>query len=203
MTPSELAIVVPIVTAAISFLAAVVAVVTGQTLSQRFQRRADERRWEREDFLRRRTRSEEMARDAITHLSAAADLVGWTAGYVRGEAEAGKRQYVAADSSEVSALCQPVRRAALEINDDTIRTHLEKACDLLPNSDSIQGFGAPHPARIAWAVEHTSELLVSAFLRGVPLPDPLPESHARAFKVFDSGYSAMEDLWAEFEDEED
>ena len=202
MSPSELAFVVPIVTAAISFVAAVVAVIVGQTLGQRFQRQVDERRWEREDALRRRTRSEEMARDAITNLSRAADAVGWTGGYARGEAQRGKRQYVAPDSSEVASLCEPVRREALEIDDDDVRTHLEKACDLLSNSPHLRNWGGGHPARIGWAVETTSEAVVSAYLRGVKLPDPQPVALSLAFKTFNTAYSAMEDMWSEMEEDE-
>jgi hypothetical protein len=203
VSPSDLAVVIPIVTAAISFFAAVIAVVVGQALGQKSQRQADERRWEREDKLRRRTRSEEMARDAITTLSRAADVLGWTAGYARGEAEKGKRQWVAPESGEVSSFCEPVRRDALEIDDDTVRTHLEKSCDLLPNSPHLENRGGGHPARVAWAVETTSEALVSAYLRGVALPDPLPDAQAKAFKVFASAYSAMEGMWAELDEDDD
>jgi hypothetical protein len=203
VSASDLAIVIPIVTAAISFLAAVIAVIVGQALGQRFQRQADERRWDREDKLRRRTRSEEMARDAITHLLRAADVLGWTAGYARGEAEKGKRVWVAPESGEVSTLCEPVRRDALEIDDDVVRSHLEKACDVLPNAPHLENWGGGHPARVAWAVETTSEALVSAYLRGVALPDPPTEVQAKAFKVFAAAYSAMEDMWAELEEDDD
>jgi hypothetical protein len=189
--------------AILSFLAAVVAVVVGEVLGQQFQRVSDERRWNREDALRRTTRSEEMAREAITNLSRAADLVGWTAGYARGEARDGKRQYVAPDSSEVWLLCEPVRRNALEIDDDRVRGHIEKACDLLSSGLHLDSWGGAHPARIGWAVETTSEALVSAYLRGVGLPDPLPEVQARAFKVFNSSYSALEDMWAELDEGEE
>jgi len=54
VTNEQLVFVVPIITASISFVAAVVAVVIGQLLGQRFTRRADERRWDREDTARRR-----------------------------------------------------------------------------------------------------------------------------------------------------
>lgn len=203
MTTSQLAVVVPIVVAAISFFAAVVAVVVGQLLGQRFQRSADERRWDREDVLRRRTRSEEMAREAIGNVAKASELLGWTAGYARGAAVGKERTYIAAPQGDVSDLCRPIRRAALEIDDEAVRTHLDKVPDLLGNASAIQGQGAPHPARIAWAVQETSEALISAYLRGVALSTPLTETQARAFKTFDDGYSAVEDLWDMLEDEED
>src|SRR4051794_9929593 len=67
---------VPLITAAISFVAAVVAVVAGQVIGQRFQRQADERRWFHEDEARRRLLGEECAREARKALTAAAKLYG-------------------------------------------------------------------------------------------------------------------------------
>lgn len=201
VSQSDLAVVISIVAAAISFLAAVIAVVVGQTLSQRFQRNADERRWQREDALRRRTRSEEMAREAIERLTDAAVHVGWAAGYARGEAAGQGRTYVAPGVNDVVELTRPVRRAALEIEEEAIRAHLEKACALLVNGNAAQGFGADHPARGAWAVERTSEEIISAYLRGVPLPTPASSSQPEQWKVFSAAYSAVEDLWGFYEKE--
>ncbi len=154
--------------------------------------------------MRRRTRSEEMARQAIESLSNAAQVVGWSAGYARGAAAGLEhRTYVEANSEDVSALCRPVRRAALEIDDADIRRHLDKACDILVNSSAAQTLGARHPARIGWAVQQTSEALVSAYLRGEPLQVPHPDALAKQFKVFNDAYSALEELWRQFEDEDD
>jgi hypothetical protein len=193
-------IVVPVVTASISFVAAVVAVVVGQELGRKSQRITDEARWKREDALRRRTRSEEMAREATDWLAEATELVGWTAGYARG-ADGPKRTYVGANLQDITARCRPVRRAALEIDDEPIRRHLEKACDVLESSGVIQQFGGPRPGSTAWVVQQTSELLVSAYLRDTTLPSPLPELHAKFFKRFDRAYAALEDYWSDWEDE--
>jgi hypothetical protein len=203
VSPNDLLIVVPIVVAIISFLAAVVAVVIGQLLGQWFQLSADKRRWLREDAVRRRTRSEEMARQAIEEIAKVVDFVGWSAGYARGKAAGREQTYVPAPAAEVSELCRPIRRAALEIDDDAVRAHLDKVCDVLPNGPIAESVGGPHPARAAWAVQQTSEALVSAYLRGVPLPAVRPELLALQFKVFDRAYSAVEDVWSMYDPEED
>ncbi len=206
-TPGDLTpIVIPIVVAAISFLAAILAVVVGQLLTSRFQRSSDERRWGREDALRRRTRSEEMAREAMERLAKASDEVGWTAGYARGAAQGkSQRTYVEPQLDDVSALVRPVRRAALEVDDPFVRDHLDKSCDVLVNGSAARSMGAPHPARTAWAVQQTTESLISAYLRFEPLPVPpnVTPDQDRPWKVFNQAYAALEDLWAEYDDEEE
>lgn len=90
VTNEQLVFVVPIITASISFVAAVVAVVIGQLLGQRFTRRADERRWKREDTARRRLRGEEATLEARKALRKASSLfeAGWdAAGYQPGRWE--------------------------------------------------------------------------------------------------------------------
>jgi hypothetical protein len=144
-----------------------------------------------------------MARQAIERLSLATQLVGWTAGYERGAAKGGDRHYVPANLDEVVALCSPVRRCALEIDDPGVSQHLEKACDLLPNANPARDFGGPHPAKTAWAVQQTSEALISSYLRGVPLPEPVPDAQATAFRLFERAYSAMRDLWGTYDDGDD
>lgn len=192
-----------LVAAALSFVAAIAAVVVGQILTQKFQQDADKRRWEREDVLRRRTRSEEMARQAIEHLAKVTDLVGWDAGSRRDADAAKGGHYVEADGEEITDLCRPVRRAALEIDNDAIVQHLEKSCDLLGSNAAARMFGAPHPARTGWAVQKTCETLVSAYLRDRPLDADRSDAEARAFRIFDTGYSACEELWSEYEHEDD
>lgn len=133
--------------------------------------------------------------------------MGWNAGRARAAERGAVRSrsrsgdYESASTDEISTLCRPIRRCALEIDDATVREHLDKVSDLLPNADAASAFGAAHPASLAWAVQQTSESLISAYLRDVPLPHPLPEDPAHQFIVFNDAYSAMLDMWAAYEDE--
>lgn len=168
-------------------------------------RHADALRWQREDAVRRRTRSEAVAREAIEHVAKVCELMGWNAGRARSAGRSGVAtesppdDYAGAPIEDISALCRPVRRAALEIDDERVREHLHKVSDLLPNAAAAGSFGAAHPARVAWAAQQTSETLISAYLRGEPLPDALSESLADQFEVFNTAYGAMFELWADYE----
>jgi hypothetical protein len=128
-------------------------------------------------------RSEEMARRAVDAVISATDLVGWNAGRQRGSAQGKAGQYVHADYEALEAAVASIRRASLEIVYVGIRSHLDRAGDVLLSGSAAGGFGAPHIAQIGWAVERTTEGLVGAYLRGDPISEPAPEEFARPMRV--------------------
>lgn len=124
-------------------------------------------------------------------------LLSLDAGIARGIHETGGGiVYLPASLDDIAALCRLVRRASLEIDDEAIRTHLDRACEILRYSDRIRELGAPGPPAMSIAVQTTSEALISAYLRGAPLPAPLPERLVSEFERFQGAWSDVVELRA-------
>lgn len=173
VTNEQLVFVVPIITASISFVAAVVAVVIGQLLGQRFTRRADERRWDREDAARRRLRGEEAALEARKALRKASSLfeAGWeAAGYQSGRWEQ-------PPDEAVGELTEHAQDVAIDIPDDDVQLFIRHATDALNSADVANQGGADPPWVIARAVATEVDAVIGAYRRGAPIP-PAPETIA-------------------------
>ena len=173
MTNEQLLFVVPIITASISFVAAVAAVVVGQLLGQRFTRTADERRWKREDTARRRLRGEEAALEARKALRDASSLfeAGWElAGYQSGRWEQ-------PPDEAVGKLTEHAQDVAIDIPDDDVQLFIRHAASALSSADVANQGGADPPWVSARAVATEVDAVIGAYRRGAPIP-PAPETEA-------------------------
>jgi hypothetical protein len=192
--------------AAISFLAAVVAVVVGQLLGQKYTREADLRRWKRDDAVRRRTRSEEMARQAMDQVLLAADLLSGEAFRQRAKVDPAevdevatfkirRREFIGPSEAVLRPVLDRLRRYRLEIDDSAVRLCLDRCADVLGNYNNLHYFGGPEPDDVGWRARRAAEGVVGAFLRGEPIPaddDGLDEAHG-----------ALEALWDEVADDDE
>jgi hypothetical protein len=184
VTNEQLAVVVPILAASISFVAAVVAVVVGQLLGQRFTRSADERRWKREDAARRRLRGEEAALEARKALRKASSLfeAGWMAARYQSS-----RWEPPADEA-VMDLTDHAQDLAIDIPDDDVQLFIRHAADALSSADAANQGGAAPPWVIAQSVAAEVDAVIGAYRRGAPIP-PAPET--------DAAVLAAGEWWAE------
>lgn len=166
MSADDLKIVIPVVTAAISFVAAVVAVVVGQLLGQRFQRNADERRWSREDAARRRLKGEESARASRRALLDAARLFddAWE------EAQYRSSNWRYPSDEDVQVYVDRAEEAAIEIPDDAMRLFIRHAGSALVNADDANQGGANPPWVLSRSVAAETDAVIGAYLRGERLP---------------------------------
>jgi hypothetical protein len=186
-----------IATAAISFVAAVAAVVIGQFLGQKYQRDADDRRWDREDAGRRRTHSEEIAREAVDLLNQTIELFSSEAGRQRAKLATEtpgrrRRRYEPPSYEETRPTLDRLRRIAIEIDDRQVREFLVRASDLLSNNEYVHQYGGSTPRDLSQHVWVASRDVLGAFLRG----DRLPPSTA-----IEGDYEAMEAFWKDVADE--
>jgi hypothetical protein len=165
-----------ILTASISFVAAVVAVFVGQLLGQRFQRQADERRWVREDAARRRVRGEEVAREVRRALLDAVALFegSWVAIKPRG------RRWEYPARQEVEAATERAVALSIEVPDDDLRVFVRLAAAALRHTDDVFEAGGPEPLTLARAVAAETDALIGAYLRGERLPTAVEVERAVA-----------------------
>jgi hypothetical protein len=158
---------VALVSGAISFAAAVIAVVIGQYLGQRFQRVADERRWERQEVDRRRIRAEEAAEEVLTNIEAATRLLREFARAERYD----PRAYPPQDM--LRPMWEGVRRAVTRVPEQKVTVAGEMAADILYYYEAEQM--SLNTWELAWTVEREVRAVVSAYLTGREIPS-VPET---------------------------
>jgi hypothetical protein len=147
---------------ALSFIAGVFAVVIGQLLGQRFQREADERRWERQEADRRRLRAEEAAELILDEVVKTTRMCH---AFVLAE---GFRPDAYPPQEMVSPAFDAINRAATRVPDDAVKLAAEQAADLL-------FYSSPHDMGLTtWSligvVEKELRAVVSAYLTGRLVP---------------------------------
>jgi hypothetical protein len=157
--------------AAVSFVAAVVAVVVGQLLGGFVDRREQERKWARSERDRHRTEGEAAAGavlDAIIELD-----LGPFSIY-----KALQRMTKPTDNpsprpsqAELEPFLARIRRNGLVVDEPRVRDVVRLAASLLGEYDSIANWTDTPTISVWWDIREDSEAVLGAYLRAEPIPE--------------------------------
>lgn len=151
---------IAIVTGGISFAAAVVAVVLGQSLARRFQDQADNKRWLRSDSDRRRVRAEEAAEQILETVDEVSELLKHGTG----------RGHDPPDQEALRPAYRTIRKAAARIPDDEVQRLSDVAADILYYYRPDEGWFRETRYVLGRVLETEIRAVMGAYLTNQPIP---------------------------------
>ena len=151
-----------VVVAAVSFLAAVFAVVVGQLLGGFVERRAEERRWARSERDRHRTAGEKAA-EAVLDAIIEVDL---------GPFSFWKGRRPEPTDAELEPYVTRIQRHGLVIEDATAREAARLTAVALFQNDTLAMLREERSIVIWKSIRSEAESVLGAYLRGEPVPRP-------------------------------
>jgi hypothetical protein len=168
-----------LVVAAISFAAAVLAVVVGQLLSSSVERRAEARRWARAERDRHRTHGERAADDVLDALIEVdlGPFSYWQARKNPMRNVPGTKIRLPShppepSQEELEPYVLRMRRHGLAIEDANAREAVRLAAFALYQYDTLGHLIRQRPSGTWFQIRHELETILGAYVRGDTVPEP-------------------------------